>query len=179
MVARPAISLDPRRPIHPPLVHAPIGGVVIAAACDVVSSVGGASHGWAQSWFKGGSYALSVSTAMLVAAVIAGLIDRARHTIGGSRERAAVNRHALAALLLGAVCVADLVLRTTRYDSAQHTPAVVLALGLVAVALAMLGGELGGRLVYRRGIGIDPPAPPKPRPGDAPPIAATTAERSA
>jgi uncharacterized membrane protein len=153
--------------------------VVIAAACDVVSSVGGASHGWAQSWFKSGSYALIVATAMLVLAVIAGFVDRARRTVGGGGERAAVNRHALVMSLLGAACVTDVVLRTTRYDSARHTPAVVLALSLVAVALATLGGELGGRLVYRRGIGIDPPAPPKSRPGDAPPIAARAARRSA
>ena len=154
---------------------------MIGAACDLVSSVGGASHGWAQSWFKGGSYALVVASPVLVLAVIAGFVDRARRTVGGSEERAAVNRHAVAMLLMGAVCVADVVLRSTRYESPQHTPAVVLVLSLVAVVLATLGGELGGRLVYRRGIGIDPPTPhdaparPKPRPGDAPAIAARNA----
>jgi uncharacterized membrane protein len=176
---RSAISSDPRSPIHPPLVHAPIGGVVIAAACDVVSGVGGASHGWAQTWFRGGSYALIVATAVLVMAVVAGFVDRARRTARGSGERAAVNRHAVVMSLMGAACVTDVVLRTTHYESARHTPVLVLALGLVAVALATLGGELGGRLVYRHGIGIDAPAPPKPRPGDAPPIAAPAARRSA
>lgn len=34
------------RPVHPPLVHAPIGGVIVAAVCDVVSLVGGDGHAW-------------------------------------------------------------------------------------------------------------------------------------
>ena len=55
----------------------------------------------------------------------------------------------------------------------------VLAPSLVAGALATLGGELGGRLVYRRGIGIDAPTSSKPRRGDAPAIAERTAERNA
>jgi uncharacterized membrane protein len=30
----------PRRALHPPLVHAPIGAVMIAALCDLVSIAG-------------------------------------------------------------------------------------------------------------------------------------------
>jgi uncharacterized membrane protein len=161
----------PRRPLHPPLVHAPVGGVVIAAVCDLVSLIGGASHGWATTWFKGGSYALLAGTAVLLVAAIAGFVDRARHTDAGGPGRAAVNRHAAAMSLMGIVCVADLIVRLSSHDSARHTPAVVLALTLVALALAALGGELGGRLVYRAGIGVQPPAAVR-RSGDTPAIAA-------
>lgn len=161
MAARHASRSGQRRPIHPPLVHAPIGAVVIAVACDLVSALGGASHVWAQTWFKGGTYALSVGTAILVLTAIAGFADRARRTGPGSAGRAAVNRHAAVMLLMGAVCVIDLVLRTGQYDSAQHTPALVLVVTLVALALATVGGELGGRLVYRGGIGVDAKARPR------------------
>ena len=153
-------SSDRRRPLHAPLVHVPIGGVVIAAACDLVSGVGGASHDWAQTWFKGATYALLVGTALLVPAAVAGVADRARQTAARSPQRAAVDRHAAVMSMMGVACVADLILRTDHYGSAQHTPAIVLALTLAALTLATLGGELGGRLVYRGGIAVDGPAPP-------------------
>jgi uncharacterized membrane protein len=161
----------PRRPLHPPLVHVPVGGVVIAAMCDLVSLIGGASHGWATTWFKGGSYALLAATAMLLVAALAGFVDRARHTDPGGPDRAAINRHAAAMSLMGIVCIVDVVLRSGHYDSAPHTPAVVLVLTFVALALAALGGELGGRLVYRAGIGVQPPAAAT-QSGDTPAVAA-------
>jgi uncharacterized membrane protein len=167
--AKHASNSDQRRAIHPPLVHAPIGGAVIAAADDRVSAVGCASHARAQTWFKGGTYALIVGTAVLVLAAIAGFADLARRTDVGSSDRASVNRHAAVMSLMGVVCVVDLIQRTTDYGSAQHTPAVVLVLvpTLTALTLATLGGELGGRVVYRAGIGVHSQAGPNARPGDA------------
>jgi uncharacterized membrane protein len=161
MTGNQASGSDRRRPLHPPLVHVPIGGVVIAAACDLVSGAGGASHDWARTWFKGATYALLVGTALLFLAAIAGFADRTRQTHARSPQRAAVDRHAAVMSLMGVACVADLILRTDHYGSAQHTPAVVLALTLAALLLATLGGELGGRLVYRYGIAVDAPAPPE------------------
>jgi uncharacterized membrane protein len=171
MAANHRNDLPPRRALHPPLVHAPIGGVVIAALCDLVSVVGGASHSWAHTWFKGGSYALSVGTSVLLVAAVAGFVDRARHTAARSRERGAVNKHAAVMTLMAIVCVLDLLVRSTRYDSAQHAPVVVVVLTLVALALAAAGGALGGRLVYHAGIGVQPRAPAKVSSRDGPAIA--------
>jgi uncharacterized membrane protein len=154
MTSNKASSSDRRRPLHPPLVHAPIGGVVIAAACDLVSGAGGASHDWARSWFNGATYALLVGTVLLALAALAGFADRARQTVARSPDRAAVDRHAAVMSLMGVVCVTDLLLRTDHYGSAHHTPTVVLVLTLASLALATLGGELGGRLVYRDGIAV-------------------------
>jgi uncharacterized membrane protein len=144
--------------------------VAIAAACDLVSIIGGTSHDWAHSWFRAGSYALTVGTSVLFAAAVAGFVDRARHTAAGSRERGAVNRHAAVMWLMAIVCVLDVLLRSTTHDEARHTPVIVLALTLIALALAAAGGELGGRLVYRAGIGVQPPARAKTPPRDAPAI---------
>jgi uncharacterized membrane protein len=140
-------------------VHVPIGGVVIAAACDLVSSAGGASHDWARSWFKGAGYALLVGSVLLALAALAGFADRARQSAARSPDRAAVDRHAAVMCLMSVVCVGDLLLRTDHYGSAQHTPTFVLVLSLAALALATLGGELGGRLVYRDGVAVAAPAP--------------------
>ncbi len=146
------------RPVHPPLVHAPIGGVIVAAVCDVVSLVGGDGHAWSRTWFKGGSYALIVGTAILFAAVATGVVERNRRTRPASAQRSVVDRHAVVMSLMGAVCVGDLILRNGHYSAARHTPVVVLVLTLVALVLTVVGGELGGRLVYRLGIAAAPPA---------------------
>jgi uncharacterized membrane protein len=127
---------------------------VIAAVCDLVSLIGGASHDWAHTWFRAGSDVLIVGTALLLLAALAGFADRARRTAAGSADRAAVDRHAVVMSLMGVACIVDVVLRSTRYDGAQHTPAVVLGLTLAALGLATVGGELGGRLVYRAGVGV-------------------------
>lgn len=167
----------PPRPLHPPLVHAPIGGVVVAAVCDLVSVIGGASHGWAHTWFKGGSYALIVATAALFLAAVSGFIDRARQTDPGSRERTGANKHAAVMALMVTACIVDLLLRTNRYDSAHDTPVVVLVLTLLAAGLAAVGGELGGRLVYRRGVGVRPQPATLVRPGDTPAITSQPPDR--
>jgi uncharacterized membrane protein len=149
----------PLRAIHPASTHLPIGAVAIAAVCDVVSIVGGSSHLWARTWFKAGSCALAIGTAVLLVAMVTGMRERARQTVPGSPDRTAVNRHAIAMSLLGAICVVDAVLRTAHYGSARHTPTPVLELTFVALGLAAIGGELGGQLVYRRGVGVSlPPA---------------------
>jgi uncharacterized membrane protein len=149
--------------------------VVIAAGCDLVSLIGGSRHDWAHTWFRSGSHALIAGTTALLVAAIAGFADRARHTDPGGRERAAVNRHAAVMSLMGVACIADLILRNGHDGSAQHTPAVVLALTLLALALATVGGELGGRLVYRAGIGVQRPATR--RSGETPATAAEPSDR--
>lgn len=127
---------------------------MIAGVCDVVSIVGGSSHDWAHTWFKGGSYALIVGTAMLFMAAFTGFVERARQTRPGSEGRTAVNRHATVMSTVGIVSVVDLILRNNHYDAAPHTPTIVLILTLVALTLVTVGGEMGGRLVYRRGMGV-------------------------
>lgn len=147
--------ISARRPLHPPLVHIPVGGVVAAAICDVVSAAGSA-HPWAHDWFKGGSYALMIGTAVLFLAAVAGLADRTRATRRGSAPRSLVNRHALVMSLVALACVADLVLRNNVYSSARSAPVAVLVLTLASLGGVIVGGELGGRLVYRHGIGVQP-----------------------
>jgi uncharacterized membrane protein len=158
-----------RRPVHPTLVHVPVGGVVVTAVCDVVSAAGD-GHSWSRGWFQAGSYAMIVGTVVLLAAVVAGFVERGRRTAPETPQRAAVNRHAMVMSLLGVVCVVDLILRNNVYSGAAHTPAAVLVLTLVALVLTGIGGELGGQLTYRAGIGVSggraAPGAVSGRPGD-------------
>jgi hypothetical protein len=53
---------------------------------------------------------------------------------------------------VGVLTIADIVLRQTHHGSALHTPSGVLALTLVTRAMTVLGGKL----VYRAGLGVGP-----------------------
>jgi uncharacterized membrane protein len=147
------MTTKPSRPLHPPFVHVAIGGVVAAAICDVVSTAA-SSHPWAHEWFKGGSDGVIIGTVVLLLAMVAGLADRARATQRGTVPRAKVNRHALVMTVVAVACIVDLVLRNNIYPHAKSSPAAVLVLSLVALAGVIVGGELGGRLVYRLGISV-------------------------
>lgn len=158
------------RPVHPPLVHAPIGAIVAAAAFDVISAAGGGTHSWARDLFRAGTFVLMVGTVFMFPAVIAGVVDRNRETMPSSRTRRQVNWHAAVMSALTVLCVLEIVLRQESYANARSSPAVIVALGLSALALAAIGGELGGRLVYRSGVGVQAPAT-EPAPPSHKPVA--------
>src|SRR5262249_13563005 len=63
---RPALTLRGRtfkglrgwsgKPLHPPLTDFPIVAYVLAAAFDVISAIGGSSHGWAREFWHAGTF---------------------------------------------------------------------------------------------------------------------------
>lgn len=144
----------PAEPTHPPWTHIPVGGVLMAAVFDVVSVAGG-SRPWARELYRAGTFVLMVALAAMVVAIATGLFDRAR-VVRDVRVRDRVNIHAvLMALMTGAATV-DLALRRLVHDDAQHTPVIVAAITLSTLAIAVVGGDLGGRLTYRLGVGVRP-----------------------
>jgi hypothetical protein len=46
-------------------------------------------------------------------------------------------------------------LRRSVYPDSGHTPAIALALTLLVLALAVLGGTLGGALVFEDGLAVE------------------------
>jgi uncharacterized membrane protein len=163
----PATRRDPRRgsggdeaarhqPVHPRWTHAPLGGLVLVAVFDAVSAVAGSTRPWARELYRSGTFALSVGPVLIAAAIGTGLIDRARATIGATPVRARVNLHALVMVVMAAASVGDVALRRFVYPDAQRTPWVVLGVTMVALAAALVGGDLGGRLTYRAGVSVQP-----------------------
>lgn len=157
MNPKPASSATGGGPLHPPLTDVPIGAIVITAVVDVASSTG-AGHSWARELYRAGTSSLMIGTAVLFLAVAAGLLDRARTTRRGSPPRRAVNVHAWLMTAVGLLAIANILVRRQGYPGAQHTPAVVLVLSLITVVVTVIGGALGGKLVYRGGIGVAPEA---------------------
>jgi uncharacterized membrane protein len=138
-------------PTHPRWTHVPLGGVLLVAAFDVVSVAGG-SRPWARELYRAGTFVLMVGSAAMVVAIATGLVDRTRAV--DPRIRGRVNLHAVLMSLVAGAAVLDLALRRAVHPDAQRTPGIVLAITLLAMALSLVGGALGGRLTYRLGVGV-------------------------
>src|SRR5262245_43051540 len=147
-----------RTPIHPRWTHAPLGGVVFVAVFDALSAVAGGSRPWARDLYRSGTFVLSAMPALIGVAVATGFADRARATAAHARVRARVNLHAAAMIAMALASAGNLALRRVAYADGRHTPAAVLAVTVVALVAAVVGGDLGGRLTYRAGVGVRPQA---------------------
>lgn len=143
-----------RVPFHPPLAHVAIGSYVTAAVCDTLS-ISGVAGSDGRALYQAATYALMIATAALIVAVITGFVDRGNNTSPGGRGRRMANLHALVMSALGVLAIVELILRrnvAANADAAQ-TPAVVYVLTLIVLVALIVGGRLGGMLVYRLGAG--------------------------
>lgn len=151
-----------RSPIHPPLAHIAVGAYTTATVCDVLSVAGTGGNGTAHDLFRAGTFSLMIATGALFLAVIAGFVERSRMTAPGSAARAGANRHAAIMSVLGVVAIVDIVIRRHAAADAVHTPTANLILTLVLFVLLVVGGRLGGRLVYKLGVATAAAAAPAP-----------------
>lgn len=147
-------TLTDRIPLHPPLTHITIGAYVTAAVFDTISITGMAGSD-GQVLYKAATYALMTATAALFLAVISGFVDRAGNTSAGGQGRRVANIHALIMSALGVIAIVELVLRrqVAANATATHTPPLAYVLTLAVLVLLIVGGRLGGKLVYQLGAG--------------------------
>jgi uncharacterized membrane protein len=120
-----------------------------------VVSVAGGSRPWARELYRAGTFVLKVGLAAMVVA-ITGLLDRARVALD-VRIRRRVNIHAVLMALMACAAAVDLALRRLIHDDARHTPGIIVAITLLTALIAVVGGDRGGRLTYRLGVGVRPP----------------------
>lgn len=123
-------------PLHPLLVHLPLGGWLVAGVLDNVPARGGE---------RAADLAILTGTLGALGTIASGVVDWA-NTRGAARRTATV--HALvndAAMLLYAASLAS------RWGGHRSLGKELANSGL---ALSMLGGFLGGQLVYRHGLGV-------------------------
>lgn len=133
-------------PLHPALVHFPIACWSLATAGDLASLYWG-EPAWR---FAGMSMAIGVFAA--VAAMAAGLFELLKIENGSPAMRDA-NRHMLLMMAAWSCYAASLFLRL---DGIVLAGPGALEIGLSASGFVVLciGGWLGGKLVYRHGIGV-------------------------
>lgn len=134
-----------RHPLHPALVHFPIACWTMATAADF------ASRFWNVPWWHWSAGLLAIGGLTALAAMAAGLVEFVRIP---NDERVLRDAFLHLSIMLGAFLLYGFRL-LLRLSHLHPLPPDALALALDAVAFAALlvGGWLGGRLVYGYGIG--------------------------
>ncbi|HEX4999873.1 MAG TPA: DUF2231 domain-containing protein [Terriglobia bacterium] len=135
--------------IHPMLIVFPLGLLATAVVFDLISL------------FSGNPLWTGIAFYMIGAGVVGGLLAAVfglwdwRTIPSGTRARAVGAWHGLVNVVVVILFVGSWALR---YDHPLVPGALALTLSFVAGALAGVGGWLGGELVERLGVGIDPNA---------------------
>ena len=160
-MARPRLSLSPLNqlhhwlegrpfghPIHPLLVHLPIGLWTLSFLFDLGNRLAEAENWLVVAAF----YTLALGLASAIVAALFGVVDwvdiRADHP-----ARKTANTHMLLNLAVMALYLVNGWVRLGNLGAPQ-IGFVPLALSFLALALLYLSGYLGGRLVYDEGIAV-------------------------
>jgi uncharacterized membrane protein len=161
---RPALTMRGRtfkglrgwagKPLHPPLTDVPVGAYMLVAGFDVISFLSG-DQSWARELYRAGTFTLVGGAVVSVFAALTGFWDWLKSTQKGTQARRTVNAHAWTMVTLTVVVLVDIALRQFAYDGDAHTGAVVLVLSLVAAALTLIGGTIGGSLAYDYGFNVE------------------------
>jgi uncharacterized membrane protein len=161
---RPALTMRGRqfkglrgwagKPLHPPLTDIPVGAYMLAPAFDVISFAG-QDQEWARDLYRAATFVLIGGAVVGVFAALTGFWDWLRSTKKGTQARRTVNAHGWTMVVLTVVVVIDIALRWFAYGDDAHSGVVVVALGLVAAALTLTGGSIGGSLAYDYGFNVE------------------------
>jgi uncharacterized membrane protein len=134
-------------PVHPMVVVIPLGALTAAVVMDVLYLWRGNPLFATIAYFN---IAIGIVGGLLAAAF--GLLDWLGIPSGTRAKRIGL-MHGGTNLIVVAMFAAIWLARTA---SADHTPTtLVFGVEVAAIALAMLGGWLGGELVDRLGVGVD------------------------
>ncbi len=139
-------------PIHPMLIVFPLGLLATAVAFDIVALVQSD-----YSWF-------GISYWMIAAGIIGGLLGAFFGLIdwiaipSGTRAKSIGLLHGGTNVLVTVLFIVSWFIRNGSDAHVATTAALICS--FAGVALALVGGWLGGELVDRLGIGVDPGAHP-------------------
>jgi uncharacterized membrane protein len=143
------------KPLHPPLTDIPIAAYILAAAFDVISTVGGEGHEWAHDFWRAGTYVFVGGAAVSVLAALTGLVDAWTSSEAGTQARRTINAHAAAMVTVTVLALVDIVWRLNEYHTAVVTPVGITVLSVVVAVLVSLGAMFGGTLVYDYGFNVE------------------------
>jgi len=135
-------------PLHPPFTAATIGAYAVASAIGIVAVAGGSTGRTTTGWWL----ALLVGLCLTVPTAVTGLVDWLQITWWTPLWRVAT-AHMVAMLVASAFFLAALLVGHGDYTSGSLGGGP-LALTLVGFATLMLGGWLGGTVVFVYGMRV-------------------------
>lgn len=131
-----------KHPIHPMIVPIPIGLWLFSLFCDLVHRFGGASPNWeVVAWYT----MIGGIVGALIAAV-PGFIDLL--SLPKDIQRTAIKHMALNLSIVALFVINAFVRRDGVTDAA-------IWLSVIAIALLLVSGWLGGKMVYEAGVAVD------------------------
>lgn len=136
-------------PLHPALVHIPTALWPAALLFDLLSQNEGSELPYAQLAF----WALFAGLLVALAAIPAGIADWADIRREKPAWRLALY-HMLLNVTVFVIQLANWLLRLDSYPRGGPVPGLNLGLSTAAVALLLVSGYLGGRMIYAYGINI-------------------------
>jgi uncharacterized membrane protein len=128
---------------------------MLAAAFDVISFAGGDDQAWARDFYRAASFALIGGAVVSVFAALTGFWDWLKSTEKGTQARRTVNAHAWTMVTVTVLIGLGIVVRAVSYWDEPSTPVLALGLTLVAAALTVVGGTLGGTLAFDYGFNVE------------------------
>jgi uncharacterized membrane protein len=141
-----------KHPIHPMLVAIPIGLWVMSLVCDVVHATGSENPNWQVVAL----YTMVGGIAGALVAAIPGIIDML--SLKSGLKRIALTHMAIN-LAVVALYVINVWMRTNGGDTS-----ITLMLSVLAIAMLLVSGWLGGKMVYVHGVAVE--SPPEPAPAE-------------
>ncbi|HMI93678.1 MAG TPA: DUF2231 domain-containing protein [Polyangiales bacterium] len=141
----------PTHPLHTVFVHFPIALLGTSLAFDLLGLARDEASWWAISYWN-----IALGLAVSVITMVTGLIDSMR-VPQDSPAAAIVTRHMIAMLAALSCYGAALAFRPVGRPPTAGALVATLALEGVGLGLLLLGGFLGGELVYRHGVGVAKP----------------------
>lgn len=132
-------------PIHPMLVALPIGMWVFSLAADLIAP----RTANPDTWHAAALYSMVGGIIGALAAAVPGLIDLL------SLRDPAVKRTALKHMGINLAVVALYVVNAWMRSTSSISPNAALGLSVLAIALLLVSGWLGGKMVYEAGVAVN------------------------
>lgn len=145
-----------RHPLHPMLVLIPVGAWIASLVLDIVFIATGNSF-----WFAAALWTIVIGIVGALIAAIAGMWDYFTLPLGEEPRRVGLTHMLLNLVIVALYIINVAAIRAPTMESAAVAGVVgsgiagwALGLNVVAVALLLVSGWLGGELIYRYAVAI-------------------------
>ena len=135
-------------PLHPALVHFPIGLFILSLVLDIASYLKVISN----DLIRASLYAMAFGLVLGILAALTGLVDRADIRLDHPARKTSTIHMALNLTALGLFGI-NYFFRL-RQSNVEVIPLPYLLLSVVGVGILLVSGYLGGTMVYDNGIGV-------------------------